>query len=127
MVNDNGQIDVMCMLHGLSMEQQSWAIARLSATSDAAAARACGVATRTVYSWPSAVRQAPSRMRAAAADVALQMRRDALIEAMAVKIEGLRSLDERIRQAVASEILRDELGGLPDGAGQVTITLRWPD
>ena len=64
----------------------------------------------TVYGWPKIIDEALEIIDQDELNVARTMRRQALIEAMQVKIEGLKSENEKIQQDVATEILEAELG-----------------
>jgi len=58
---------------------------------------------------------------------ALHLRRRALARAMEVKLRGLDSRDERIRQAVATEIIEWELGKASqkiDLSGEIDVNYR---
>ena len=64
----------------------------------------------TVYRWPDEVRQAVRLMAGDGLVTALHLRRRALAKAMLVKVRGLDTDDERLRQQTATEIIEWELG-----------------
>lgn len=102
------------VLGQLSPEQIRYAIARREAKSVTDAAAAVGMARQSYYKWPEEERaQIDEAVRLMARDglvTAMHLRRRALAEAMAVKVAGLRSRDERVRQATATELIEWELG-----------------
>jgi hypothetical protein len=99
-------------LHGLTMTQVRFAIARVEHKSDKEAAEAIGISPTTVYSWENkqAINDAIDLMRVDGMITALEIRRRNLAKAMAVKAAGLESDNEKIRQDVATELIEWELG-----------------
>jgi hypothetical protein len=94
-------------------EQRKWVIARLKLTTDAAAARVAGVHPATVCRWPNKA-ELDAKVKELLnhpLEQAMTILTDAVPDAARVKVDGLKSRDERIRQAAASEILDRELGG----------------
>lgn len=105
-------MDTNGSLNGFTIEQRKWIVARLLSTSDAAAARAVGVHPSTVCKWPEKD-ELDRTVEALLADPmaqALTMILDAVPEAARVKIDGLRSRKENVRQSSASEILDRVIG-----------------
>lgn len=105
-------MDTNGSLNGFTIEQRKWIVARLLSTSDAAAARAVGVHPSTVCKWPEKG-ELDRTVEALLADPmaqALTMILDAVPEAARVKIDGLRSRKENVRQSSASEILDRVIG-----------------
>jgi len=106
--------DLEQVLQGLSLDQIRFVIARTETNSDAEAARKLGISRSTVAHWPSdakdAIAQALHYMVADGLVTALHLRRRNLAKAMAVKVAGLETDDERLRQNVATEIIEWELG-----------------
>jgi len=98
------------ILGELSMEQIRWIIARQEHATDKEAAEAIGVSVRTVYNWPDTVKEAARLMAADGLIAATHIRRRHLAKAMAVKVAGLDSDDERLRQGVATEVIEWEMG-----------------
>jgi hypothetical protein len=90
------------ILHGLSMTQIRFVIARLENKTDKAAAEAIQITPATVKSWDNKEQ----------VDIitALEIRRRNLAKAMAVKVAGLESDNEKIRQDTATELIEWELG-----------------
>ena len=64
----------------------------------------------TVYRWDKVVDDAIELARKNVHDAALSMRKQAVLEAIAVKVALLKSEDEAIRSKAASEIIEWELG-----------------
>lgn len=64
----------------------------------------------TVYRWPDYVDQAIDLARLNIHNAALEMRKQAVLQAVAVKIKLLESSDENVRSKAASEIIEWELG-----------------
>lgn len=100
------------LLRDLTMTQLRFVIARLEAKTDKDAAEVIGISPATVKSWENKklVDEAVSLMRLDGMITALEIRRRNLAKAMAVKAAGLDSDDEKIRQAVATELIEWELG-----------------
>lgn len=69
-----------------------------------------GIPAKTVYNWPAYVNETYERTMKDIHTATIEQRRQALIKAMQVKIAGLDSADESIRQKVATEIIEAELG-----------------
>lgn len=63
-----------------------------------------------VYRWPDTVKRAVRLMAGDGVVTALHLRRRALAKAMLVKVRGLDTDDERLRQQTATEIIEWELG-----------------
>ena len=101
------------LLPHLSVIQLRYLIARQGTRTNKDAAEVVGVSPRTVSRWPARVRRAVHLMAQAGAVVALHLRRRSVAEAMQVKIDGLHSEDERVRQATATQIIEWELGKAP--------------
>ncbi len=99
-------------LRGLSMTQIRFAIARVEHKSDKEAAEAIGISPTTVYSWDNKadVNNVIDLMRLDGLITALEIRRRHLAKAMAVKVAGLESDNDKIRQDVATELIEWELG-----------------
>ena len=90
--------DLEALLSQLTVEQVRFVIARQDCGSDREAARAVGVSESAVYRWPPVVKRAVHLMAQDGVVTALHLRRRALARAMAVKVQGLNSRDERVRQ-----------------------------
>ena len=98
------------VLAQLSTDQIRFVVARSECATDKEAARAVGIRADTVYHWPAIVRDAVRLMAEDGLQTALHVRRRNLAKAMLVKVAGLDSEDERIKQATATEIIEWELG-----------------
>jgi hypothetical protein len=94
----------------LSTDQIRFVVARQDCATDKEAARAIGIKPDTVYHWPEIVKDAVRLMAGDGLTTALHLRRRALAKAMGVKVHGLDSGDERLRQAVATELIEWEMG-----------------
>lgn len=100
----------------LSTDQIRFVVARQEFSTDKEAAQEIGVKPDTVYQWKHRGVPIDEAVRLMAADgvvVALELRRRNLAKAMAVKVAGLNSKDEAMRQRVATEIAEWELGKAP--------------
>lgn len=98
------------ILPQLTKDQLRFIVALQEYPSKDAAAKAIKVKPATVYEWPDIVDEAAKLMALDAVDAAMELRRRNLVKAMGVKAAGLDSLNERVRQAAASEIIEWELG-----------------
>lgn len=98
------------LLGQLNTNQLRYIVARQEYPTKGEAAEAIGIQPDTVYRWPEIVEEAARLMAGDGVLVAYEMRRRALPKAMAVKIAGLDSENERLRQDVATEIIESELG-----------------
>ena len=100
------------LLKELTMTQLRFVIARLEARTDIEAAEIIKISPATVRSWDNKaeVNEAVALMRLDGMLTALEIRRRNLAKAMAVKAAGLDSDDEKVRQAVATELIEWELG-----------------
>jgi hypothetical protein len=102
--------ELQSILKTLSVNQLRFVVARQEFPTDGEAAKAVDVQPDTVYRWPKEVKRAVDLMAHDGVITALELRRRALAKAMAVKVAGLGSNDEKIRQAVATELIEWELG-----------------
>jgi len=85
-----------------------------------------------VYRWPDAVKRAVKLMAGDGLVTALHLRRRVLAKAMLVKVRGLDTDDERLRQQTATEIIEWELGKATQRTDNKTdvsgdIHLSWGD
>lgn len=115
--------DLRTILNDLEDRRLDYVQARSKSNSDAEAYREAGISKTIFYSWPAeereklnAIAQRMKRETVARAWMAIQ---DAAADAARVKVEGLRSRDERIRQSAATDIL-DRNMGKPKQAVDVT-------
>lgn len=99
------------ILAQLTKDQLRFIVALQEHHTKDAAAKAIGVKVATVYNWPADLIDEAARLMALdAVNAALELRKRNLIKAVGVKVAGLDSKDERIRQNAASEIMEWELG-----------------
>lgn len=98
------------LLKQLSKDQLRYVVAFQDYPSKKDAAEAVGIKPNTVYNWPDVVDVVAQMMAMESADSALAIRRRNVVKAMMVKVTGLDSNDERIRQNAATEIIEGELG-----------------
>jgi len=98
------------LLPQLTTNQLRYLVARQEYATDGEAAQAIGMKPNTIYKWPKLVDEALHLMSSDGVLVAREMRRRSLPKAMAVKVAGLDSDDEKLRQGVATEIIEWELG-----------------
>jgi len=94
----------------LNRNQRRFVIAMQEYPTKAEAAQAIEVKPNTVYGWPDIVNDAIQLLSESIADAACEIIAQATAKAAMVKVVGLDSNDERIRQGVASEILDRRLG-----------------
>jgi len=116
------------VLAQLSTDQIRFVVARQECNSDKEAAEAIGIAPGTVYHWPDAVKRAVRLMAQDGIVVATHVRRRNLAKAMLTKVAGLDSIDESVRQRVATEIIEWEMGKATqpvdqhnENSGEVTV------
>jgi len=102
--------DFSTIWRALSSNQRRYVVARLEYPTKKEAAEAIGIQPNTAYSWGDEVEAAVQLIVNDAAENAMTMFANALHKAVMVKIGGLDSDDERIRQGVASEIVERILG-----------------
>jgi hypothetical protein len=102
------------VLARLSAQQIRYAIARRESKNVTEACAAIGMRRQGYYDWPEDERglidEAVRLMEHDGVVTALHLRRRALAEAMGVKVAGLRSDDEKMRQDVATQVIEWELG-----------------
>lgn len=98
------------VLEQLTTDQIRFVVARQECATDREAARMIKVSESTVYRWPDVVKRAVALMAADGLKTAMHIRRKHLAKAMLVKVRGLDSDDERIRQSSATEIIEWEMG-----------------
>ena len=98
------------VLEQLTTDQIRFVVARQECATDREAARMIKVSESTVYRWPDVVKRAVTLMAQDGLKTAMYIRRKSLAKAMLVKVKGLDSNDERIRQGAATEIIEWETG-----------------
>lgn len=109
-ISDADDSELDAVLARLSIDQLRFVVARQECATAREAARKIGLSESTVYRWGGDVETAVRLMAHDGLTTALHLRRRALAKAMAVKVAGLDSGDERVRQAVATEVIEWELG-----------------
>jgi hypothetical protein len=90
--------------------QRRFAVAMLEHPSKKEAAAAVGISPSTTYNWNSDVNDAIDYMTDNMALSVLGILAAAATKAAMVKANGLDSLDERVRQSVATEIIERHIG-----------------
>lgn len=98
------------VLSRLTTNQIRFVVARQECQTDREAAKSIDVRPDTVYRWPENVKLAVQLMARDNLATAAHIRRRYLAKAMLVKVGGLDSGDESVRQKVASEIIEWEMG-----------------
>ena len=102
------------VLEQLSPDQIRFVVARQEYPTDKEAAESIGLKPDTVYHWKSRdkapIDEAGALMAGDGLVVAAHVRRKSLAKAMLVKVGGLDSEDERLRQNVATEVIEWEMG-----------------
>lgn len=118
----------------LSRNQRRFVVAMQECATKKEAAEAIGLEPDTVYRWPGIVDEAINALSADVEAAVWDIIADSAAKAAMVKVAGLDESDDRLRQAVASEILdrflgkptqRQEISG-PDGEPMV-VQLSWGD
>ena len=102
--------ELSALLDKLTVNQIRYCVARQTTIDKGAAAVECGLQADTVYRWGPEVEQAVRLVARDGVTTALHMQQRAVARAMAVKLAGLRSENEAIRQQCASEVLDRSLG-----------------
>lgn len=106
--------DLDAVLAQLPLDRIRFVIARTECRTNKEAAVAIGLTESAVKSWPPEEKALIERaLRLMAHDgvvTAVHLRRRHLAKAMAVKVKGLDSDDEKVRQGVATEVIEWELG-----------------
>lgn len=98
------------ILPQLSKDQLRYIVAFQDYPSKKEACESIGLKTNTVYKWPDVVDEAARLMAIESASSAVVIRQRNLVKAMMVKVAGLDSEDESIRQKSATELIEWELG-----------------
>lgn len=125
------------VLGSLTTDQIRFVVARQEFSTDKEAAEAIGIKPNTIYKW-KAEHPIDDAVRLMALDgviVAKELRRRNLAKAMAVKVAGLDTGDDGLRQKVATEIIEWEMGKAaqrqeisgPDGGPMKHIFIDWDD
>ena len=99
------------ILAQLTKDQLRFIVALQEHHTKDAAAKAIGVKVATVYNWPADLIDEAARLMALdAVHAAIELRQRNLVKAVGVKVAGLDSKNEIIRQKAATEIMEWELG-----------------
>jgi hypothetical protein len=110
--------DLRTEINQLSDLRLDYVMARSRVTSDAQGIRESGVNKTTFYSWSEEERNKlndiAQRLKRDTALKALTIIQNAAEEAAKVKVAGLKSRDERVKQGVATEILDRGVGKVTD-------------
>ena len=125
--------DLQTALANLEDRRLDYVRARSLATSDAQAYRDAGIAKAVFYTWPAEEREKlnelAQQLKRATVARAIMVIQEAAEEAARIKVAGLKSRDERLKQHAATEIL-DRNMGKPSQALDVTTggkPLSWKD
>jgi len=127
--------DLKTILDQLEDNRLDYVLARSKTKSDADGIRNSGVGKTTFYGWDKEERdklnELAQKLKRETAIRALMLLQDAVEEAATVKIQGMKSRNEHIKQNAASEILDRQLGKptqrtehTGDGGGEIGITVR---
>lgn len=98
------------ILAKLSKDQVRFVVALQEFPSKKDAAEAIGLKPDTVYRWNGEIEEAARLMAQERLEAAHALRRRALAKAIMVKLAGLDSQDEGVRQKAATEIIEWEMG-----------------
>lgn len=107
----------------LSPDQLRYLQERVLCRTDAEAARNCGISPNTVYTWneKTLIQEAVNLLMDEGLQVSLDIMRRNLARAARVKVGGLDSKREAIKQSAATEIL-DRFHGRPKQSIDATVT-----
>lgn len=110
--------DLRTVLDGLQDKQLAYVLSRAKSVSTAEALRNAGLGKNVYYKWPEEEREhleeIAYRLQREQAVQALLVLQDATKQAAEVKVSGLKSRDERVKQNVATEILDRTIGKSTD-------------
>lgn len=109
--------NIQAELDKLEDNRLDYVMARAVVNSDADGYKTAGIPKATFYTWPAEERarlnNLAQRFKRETASRALKVLRDATVEAAEVKVAGLKSRDERVKQSTATEILDRTVGRVP--------------
>lgn len=108
----------------LSRNQRRFVVAMQECATKKEAAEAIGLEPDTVYRWPGIVDEAINALSSDVEAAVWDILQSSAAKAAMVKVAGLDENDDRLRQAVASEIL-DRFLGKPTQRHEITHT--WQD
>ena len=103
------------VLPKLTKDQLRFVVAMQECPTKKEAAEQIEIEPDTVYRWPDIVDDAIKLIALDSTESARVMRKKSLAKAMAVKLAGLDSDDEKVRQTAATEIIEWELGKARQG------------
>ena len=121
------EVDELTRLRAtLSITQNRYVLARLGTKSDTAAAKKCGIPDGTLRAWQNKrdVDRVIELMLERSTETALEMLTGSIVQAATVKVNGLNSRDEKVKQSVATEILNRGLGE-PEQNIKMGVQLIW--
>lgn len=126
--SDHSELDAI--LRTLTTNQLRYIVARQECTTDKAAAELVGLSDSTIKQWDNKkdIDRAVRLMALDGVHVATEMRRRALPKAMAIKVAGLDSEVEKMRQDVATEIIEWTMGKAEEKhniSGDLQVQLVW--
>jgi hypothetical protein len=98
------------LLRSLTTDQLRFVVARQQCSSDADAARSINVSKSTICNWGEPVQQAVKMMAMDGVIVARERMRRALADAITVKLDGLKSKNDNVKQSAATELIDRVLG-----------------
>jgi hypothetical protein len=105
-------------LDKLSDQRLDYVMARSRVNSDSRGHKDAGVSHASFYLWPANEREhlnaLAQRVKRENAFRAMRILQEAVEEAAKVKVSGLKSRDERVKQGVATEIIDRIAGKAPD-------------
>lgn len=110
---ESTEIDLGQLIDRLTPDQVRFVVSRQEHSKDKEAAEAIEISPATVKKWKYDGAPIDDAVKAMAMDgliVARKIRRRNLAKAMLVKVKGLDSSDEKVRQGVATEIIEWEDG-----------------
>jgi len=100
------------ILSRLTIAQLRWVVERQRCDSDATAALTIGINPKSVGNWPPEVHRAAQLVAMSGVEAAVEIIKGSVMKAALVKVTGLDSRNEKVRQEAATEIL-DRIMGKP--------------
>ena len=126
--------DLRTELNQLKDQRLDYVMARSKVNSDAQGIRDAGISRATFYTWAQIERdrlnEIAQQLKRETALKAIMILQTATEDAARVKVDGLKSRNEHIKQDVATEILDRGIGKASDkldvtsGGEKITVTLK---
>lgn len=112
--NETLETEIRRLLSNMSPQQVTYAVALIYTKDHKDALLSCGISEETYKSWPENIQQDCEEIANIVVFDTLvlsrRLLREAVLQAVLVKMAGLSSPDEEIRQKAATDIIEWELG-----------------